>query len=375
LKPERKRLCILLNSIAPYRIPIYAALADAFEVSILHGGKEAGRTWSISLPDTIQAISVPSLKIPSRKMTGVDGIRDRTYLHLNVGLLWWLPKLRPDIIISNELGLRTLIALTFGGLMGVPVWIWWGGTIHSEKNASPARKLLRRLIARHAAKRWISYGQTSTEYLLSLGAPRNHILQIQNCVRQETFQQPRQVPAEWFVDSKRPVLLYVGQLSARKGVDRLIEACGRFTSKNTFTLAIVGQGPERDRLANLAEESKLSDVLWIRNQPQEILSQIYKCADAFIFPTMEDNWGLVVNEALYSGLPVLCSKFAGCAQELLPPSNIFDPLSLEEWDRGLATVLEGKLAPPDLTRLKTWQEVSAMILASLEQGYPLPQTK
>jgi glycosyltransferase involved in cell wall biosynthesis len=89
---------------------------------------------------------------------------------------------------------------------------------------------------------------------------------------------------------------------------------------------------------------------------------------------MEDVWGLVVNEAMWAGLPVLCSKYAGCASELLPESNIFDPLSPESFDAALASVFEQTLAPPERSRLKTWQEVAAMIDESIKSRSPTFQS-
>jgi len=367
LKSAKKKLCIVINSIAPYRIPVYGALTESFDVTILHGGKEAGRTWAINLPEAIRSISVWSLKIPTRKKTGVAGVTDRTYLHLNLGVLFWLPKIRPDVIISNELGLRTIMALLYGVLMRVPVWVWWGGTMHSEKNLSGWKQKARRTLARRV-KHWISYGTTSTEYLESLGVKPTRILQIQNCVEQETFLQQPLVSPAYFADAVRPVLLTVGQLRARKGIDRLIQACGRLARSKEFTLVVVGQGPERANLEALAQAEGLRRVIWLQNQSQQELSLIYRSADAFIFPTMEDIWGLVVNEAILSGLPVLCSQYAGCAAELLDEGNVFDPLSSESWDEGLARIFDGTLATPDRMRLKTWQEVGSIIRAALLKG-------
>ena len=339
-------------------------------MTILHEGKEAGRTWSVTLPDSLRAISISSLKIPTRKQTGVRGINDRTYLHLNLGLLFWLPKIRPDVIISNELGMRTIMALLYGSILRVPVWIWWGGTIHSEKNVSGLKRRARVLIAAWA-KRWISYGVTSTEYLESIGVKRSTILQIQNCVQQETFLKPPLDAPAYFAEAVRPVILTVGQLRARKGIDRLIQACGRLARSRAFTLAIVGQGPERESLVKLASAEGLTNVAWISNLSQEELSRLYRSSDAFVFPTMEDIWGLVVNEAILSGLPVLCSQYAGCAPELLEEENIFDPLSDASWANALGRIFDGTLSASGRSRLKSWQEVGMMIRVALLNGKAL----
>ena len=57
----------------------------------------------------------------------------------------------------------------------------------------------------------------------------------------------------------------------------------------------------------------------------------YRSADVLIFPTLEDVWGLVANEAELCGLPVLCSKYAGCAKEIFTAESIFDPMDTSDF--------------------------------------------
>lgn len=366
-----KRLAILLNIIAPYRIPILASLAESFETLVLHGGTEPNRTWTLELPPFLRTHKVFTVQIPIRETTGFAGVSDTTYLHLNLGLVWWLLRFRPHIVLSNEMGLRTVIAAIYGKVARVPVWVWWGGTVHSERNISNSKRLLRFLLARQI-KRWISYGSTSTQYLESIGVGRKRILQIQNCVPQATYHDVSCQRHEWFKSYPRPVILSVGQLVQRKGYDRLIEACGRLASRGAqFTLIIVGQGPEQHRLEELATKSQIEHFEVLPNQAQCTLSEIYRASDVFVFPTLEDVWGLVVNEAMWSGTPVLCSQYAGCAADLLSESNIFDPLSEHSFDLALAKIFDRSIEPPDRSSLQTSEEVSDMICRSLLSGSPI----
>lgn len=370
-KGRRTKVAILVNQLTPYRLPIYGALGADNEVLIMHGGREKNRTWKLDVPPTVRTSRVWGVQIPGKRATGVAGVLDRTYIHLNIGLLWQIPIYRPNTIITVEMGLRTVIALIYGKLARVPVWVWSGVTLHSERNVSKGRIRLRRILVGQV-KRWISYGAEATKYLESLGVARKNILQIQNCVPQETFLKIPNPSKKWFEDLPRPVILTVGQLIARKGLDKLIEACGRLANQGTkFTLVIVGQGPEQERLEELARASNIDNFLILPNQSQPMLNEIYRAVDVFVFPTLEDIWGLVVNEAMWAGLPVLCSKYAGCAVELLPESNIFDPLSPESFDTALTMAVDGTAAVPDQSRLRTWQEVSAMIGQSIATGTPV----
>lgn len=368
---KKKKLAILLNIIAPYRVPILSSLADHFDTLVLHGGNEPNREWAVNLPHSLKVRKAFTLQIPLRKKCGVDGVVDTSYVHLNLGLVVWLLRFRPDVIISNEMGVRTIIAILYGKLARVPVWVWWGGTMHSERNTDGVRARLRRFLVRHVS-RWISYGMTSTEYLESLGVRREQILQIQNCVPHETFQAAPQGPPAWFVDGPRPVILTVSQLIQRKGLDKLIESCGRLASRGKqFTLVIVGRGPEKDKLLDLAKANGIEHFEILPNQSQQTLNKILRSADVFVFPTLEDVWGLVVNEALWAGAPVLCSQYAGCAPEIVNEANLFDPMSPESFDGALMKVFEGRVCPPDLSRLRTWQEVASMMCVSLQTGVPV----
>lgn len=367
----KPRLAILTNMLTPYRLAAYKSLGDKFHTVIMHGGTERNRTWQLEVPQSLEAKKVWTIQIPMRKQTGIPGIFDTAYVHLNLGLLWEIPRFAPSVIISHEMGLRTVIAIIYGMLTRTPVWVWWGGTVHSERNINKSRVMVRRNLARRVS-RWISYGVTSTEYLESLGIERRQILQIQNCVPQTTFQIVPSKEPEWFKNLPRPIILTVGQLVERKGIDKLIEACGRLASNGAeFSLVIVGQGPERNRLQELANQSGIKHLEMLPNQPQSTLNEIYRSADAFVFPTLEDVWGLVVNEAMWTGTPVLCSKYAGCATELLPESNLFDPLCEESFDLALNKILDKSVSPPDHSKLKTCEEVSGLICHALQLGSPI----
>ena len=365
MSAPRLKLAVLVNMIAPSRIPVYSALAERFDLVLLHGGTESNRdSWQgldKMLPNA-QIIKAWGWQISIRRKEKGQ-VFDKQYIHITPGFLWHLLGFRPDAVISNEMGLRTLIALTYGTVFRRPVWVWWGGTLHTERKAGFVRKCLRRSVSRWAS-RWISYGQSSTDYLQSLGITRDRVLQIQNAVDERSFTQDSQCASRLH---PRPVLLYVGQFIARKGLELLLNAASIVQREGQeFSMLLVGSGPDKQMLEQHAKDLNLKNVHFQASVPPDRMPSVYRSGDVLVFSTLEDPWGLVVNEAMLSGLPVLCSKYAGCAQELVPPENIFDPENAGEFARKLGQAVAGGLSKPDVSRIKTMSQVVHQLISDLE---------
>ncbi|BAU44002.1 glycosyltransferase [Leptolyngbya sp. O-77] len=363
---KTRNISILVNRIAPYRLPIYQAIGDQFNLFINYGGGENNRSTWKDLEKQLRDVK-------ARKSWGWifrfkekrgDSLYDYKFLHITPGFFIDLLHQSPDIIISHELGFRTFIAIVYGLIYRKPVWVWWGGTLHTERSAGNFKKILRLFLSKFV-KKWISYGQTSTEYLLSIGVDRNKILQIQNCVDEKLYS----VNCTPLIDLKpKPVFLYVGQLISRKGVDKLLESLALLQVEGyDFSILLVGEGGEREFLESLASKLELSNVLFYPAQSPMDMVRVYKSADYLVFPTLEDVWGLVVNEAILSGINVLSSVYAGCSTELLPPQNIFDPLNSESFLAILKSALENRLPKPDLSRVITSSEVAGTLIKEIEQ--------
>ncbi|MRR54301.1 MAG: glycosyltransferase [Deltaproteobacteria bacterium] len=366
----KQRLAIMLNIVAPYRIPILVQLSRKFDATILiSGGESNRREWDEYVSRLkekygllVKQVAGYTFTLPKKKN---NFSWDNKYLHINPGYFIELFRCSPEAIISNEMGFRTIAALAYGMLFRVPVWVWWGGTLYTEQNVSLLKRALRQVIARHA-KHWISYGATSTEYLLSLGIPRRRILQIQNCVDESKYVS---FPPPAFVIEPRPVLLYVGQLIGRKGVRQLLEAASRMQKREyLFSLLLVGKGSEQESLEEYVRKIGLQHVHFIPSLPPDEMPAVYRSADCLVFPTQEDVWGLVVNEALWSGLPVLSSVYAGCTREIVPKANHFDPFNPNDFDRVLERALEHKLAPADTSPLIPSHQVAEFIINDINKA-------
>lgn len=117
--------------------------------------------------------------------------------------------------------------------------------------------------------------------------------------------------------------LYVGRLSPEKNLPLLLEA---FRALPKMRLTIVGAGPQEAELKAAAS----ANVSFRSHVPNEEIAGIYRSHDVFILPSLGEPWGLVVDEALYYGLPVIVSHNVGCHTELVRHGVnglVFDPRS------------------------------------------------
>ena len=122
----------------------------------------------------------------------------------------------------------------------------------------------------------------------------------------------------------------------RKNLHRLLEAYQVYTSRRDapWKLVIVGDGELRSELKEQIDALGVSDGVALPGFKQySELPRYYAFAGAFILPSIKDTWGLVVNEAMASGLPVLVSERCGCATDLIKVGEngfIFNPEDVEQ---------------------------------------------
>ena len=358
------KLAILNNIVPPYRLPIYIRLGKVFTTSVILSGKEDNelRWKGVEIPLIQNNISVKIAKGFSfrfKNKTKDGKTYEKRNLHINPGYFIDLVREKPDVVISTEMGFRTIMALIYGYLYKKPIWVWWGGTHHTEQNRIFLKQWVRKLVV-SMTKHWISYGKTSTEYLIKIGVKREKILQIQNCVDEELYCRPTQPKFEYDL---RPVLLLAGQFVARKGISQYLEAAARLQKKGyQFTSILVGDGPEKKSLQAMVTDLKIESIYFVSPHSTNMMPAVYRSADVFVFPTLEDVWGLVINEALWSGTPVISSIYAGCTEEIVPPENRFDPLDPEDFERALKLAIEDTIKPADTKPLLTCDEVAQRII-------------
>ena len=113
--------------------------------------------------------------------------------------------------------------------------------------------------------------------------------------------------------------LYIGRLVEEKGISYLLKAFKRLKQENQdIALLLVGYGDGRKRYEEKCAQENITDVFFTGyiNSVKKLV-KIYMASDVFVFPTLRDLWGFVINEAMVTGLPVVSTYESQAAQELV----------------------------------------------------------
>lgn len=180
-------------------------------------------------------------------------------------------------------------------------------------------------------------GGPHASYLQQLGMPVNDIQVVGNCVDNDFFstrtdEARRRVETDPGLTVPRDFFLYVGRMVSAKNLSRLLEAYRLYRQRvgsAAWDLVLVGMGPEEASLRQQADAFGI-DGIWFAGLLQvNELPRYYARAKCLVLPSVSEPWGLVVNEAMASGIPVLVSNRCGCAVDLVRDGVngfLFDPL-------------------------------------------------
>ena len=214
-------------------------------------------------------------------------------------------------------------------------------------------------------------GKAARAYLEMLGAPSDKTHTVLDAVDTAFFRKAAELHARdreaWRrrLGLPRQVILYVGRLSPWKGVGDLLMAFERLRAGRDVGLLLVGGGPGLESLRRRALSRGWDRVFLPGFARRDRLAIFYAVADIFVLPSWSEPWGLVVNEAMACGLPVVVSSAAGCALDLVRSGEngfVYPARDVE----GLRASIEGLLDRPDLRA--RMGETSRRVIAACTPG-------
>lgn len=197
-------------------------------------------------------------------------------------------------------------------------------------------------------------GKLHRDYLIKLGFSPERIFLGYDAVDNDYFTQKAQIARLDPVAARqrqpnipeKPYFIVVTRLIKRKNVFRLVEAYTAYRQKigdeTAWDLVICGSGAEEVAIRNLILAQKLQDCIHLPGFiTYQSIGDWYGLAHAFIHPALQEQWGLVLNEACAAGLPILCSSTVGARYELVEDGSnglLFDPENQEQITASLLAI-------------------------------------
>jgi glycosyltransferase involved in cell wall biosynthesis len=346
----KRRLVILTEIISPYRIPLFNALArdEAVDLHVIFLAETDPqlRQWHVYKEQIAFSYQVLA---SWRKRIG-----DYNLL-LNRGLAPALAAVEPDAIICGGYNyIASWQALLWARLHNVPFLLW------SESNQQDLRggHALVEFLKAEFLQRCSGFlvpGLSARDYLRAHKIKSEMIFIAPNAVDNDFFAgaagAARRNATEIRKDLNLPerYLLFVGRLVPTKGVFDLLSAYAKLDSsvRQRVGLVFVGDGVARQALEAQAATISPGMIRFCGFAQQEQLGTYYGLAEMLVLPTYTDPWGLVVNEAMACGLPVILSRVAGCAPDLISDNGhgwLMDPGDVA----GLAAEMQRFIMQPEL---------------------------
>jgi glycosyltransferase involved in cell wall biosynthesis len=288
------RVALLTEIPAPYRIPLFNALADRLELTVLFLRERN--------PDRPYELHADEFRFDWRVLRGVDTTLRGRWLVLNVGVFGALRRIKPTAVLLGGWNQPAFwAAFAWARVRRVPVLVWVEST-GRERRSGRLDRAKRALLG--SASAFIVPGAASRAYLRGLGVGDGRIVTAPNAVDPAIFK-----PAAARRGPGPCRVLAVGRLAPEKGLDVLLRAADGLP----LELLLAGTGPEEERLRTLAGPN----VRFLGNVARDDLPALYADADVLAMPSRSDPWGMVLNEAALSGLPLVSTEAAGAAHELI----------------------------------------------------------
>ncbi len=293
-----KRILYINNFEAPYRVPFYNLIAEKFDLTVAFSDatsdqSERNQKWFYNGDRKYKVIQLNCKKVFGKRL----GFEVLKYMK-DYDLIFMDMYSNPTNLLANlylKFTRKKKLVLSIDGMLKHPNESWFI----------------------RAFKRWIL---KTPQYILSPSEYVDECLEQYNVPQKKLFRynftsilkedildclptmEEKKALREKLNIKGDKVVVSVGQFIHRKGFDVLLKAFSN--CPKTYSLNIIGAEPTQEYI-NLKNEYELDNVQFIGFKSKEELKEYYSVADLFVLPTREDVWGLVINEAMAQGLPVI----------------------------------------------------------------------
>ena len=337
------KLAVITSIPTPYRDPFWNEVAARpnVELDVFYccAGK-ADRPWDVNWDTEFRSEVLPGHNL--MKWRGPDAS-----CFWNPSILRKLDSGNYHAIVIGGYNHPTFLAIIRYALKNqIPYFLI--SESHLLNHRSVGRKIIKKKLVEWVVRNAAGLFPTGTlarDYLLSYGACPGRISYLPNIPDVNRFHQVAKTLRKSSTGIRRqsnldhnPTILFLGRLIPKKGVDVLIRAFRSVRDQSPANLVIAGDGTIRNELEQLTAKLKLSEhVHFIGFVQPECVTNLYAASDIFVLPSSE-TWGVVVIEAVASGLPVIVSNKVGCHPDVVTNSTIGEVFEFGN-EQSLATIL------------------------------------
>lgn len=322
------KIVLVTNIPAPYRLPIYERIARQYGSNFLviyAAENESNRSWDLN------TFAFNHLFLKENVTAKKDGFN---YVHNNPDIWNHLKRFNPDVIITTGFNPTHLYAWFFSVLFRkkhIPMTDGWS---ESEKHLSFIHKWVRKIVYK-TSDAFIGASKNSMDLFRSYGVPDQRIFQSHLCIDNLRFDNQKSF------DERPYHLMFSGQFTERKLPFFFAEIAQKIAKKiPNLKVLILGNGPLKDEFFGLLKRYHI-DFHYAGFVAQEKLPDYYSDAKLFLFPTLLDPWGVVANEAMASGTPVITTPQAGIIDDLLidQQTGYILPIDSDIWSETVISLL------------------------------------
>jgi glycosyltransferase involved in cell wall biosynthesis len=329
---DKPGIAVVFHHIGPYHHARLNAAADRLSVT--------GFEWSTKGYDAWGTAEVPARY---NKISLFPEATDHYPGKAELGRAFYsaLEQANPDVVAVN--GWNNFGSLAAAGCCvrrGIPMVVMSESARGDEPRTWWKEMIKLRIVNLYSAA--LVGGQRHADYLVELGMPRDRIFTGYDVVDNAYFarrtleirdskleiRKKYGLPETYFLASARFI--------EKKNLSRLIRAYAEYRERSQgdapWDLVLLGDGPMRETLNAQLSTLNLHPHVHLPGFKQYgELPVYYALANAFVHASTTEQWGLVVNEAIASGLPVIVSERCGCVPELVQDNGfIFDPVNEDE---------------------------------------------
>lgn len=307
------KVLFLTNIPSPYRVKFFSLLGEKCKLTVIYELEYAtnrNKKWKVDIKKTYKEIFL------NAKRTIYDGgISFKIFKYLNE---------KYDFIIVGTHGTPTAkLAMLYMRLRNIPYILNLdGGLMYTLTSKSKTNLFFRKVMFR-GAKYYLTTNEESKKYLSFFGIKGEKIFKYRfsSILKKdiEKINQEKKLLLKKYLNIKEEkVVLSVGQFIHRKGFDVLLKS-KKYLGNNVGFYIIGGKITEEYR--KILNDNNLKNIYFLDFKTKEELDKYYQISDVFVLPTRHDEWGLVINEAIAKGLPVITTNHCGAGVELIKNSK------------------------------------------------------